>query len=58
MEKNGWSIDKLKYLTLALDCMPDKLNPYLFLNCQATYLDELEDYCIKHNERISIVFGF
>ena len=22
--KNGWSIDRLKYLTLALDCMPDE----------------------------------
>ena len=30
--KNGWSIEKLKYLTLALDCMPDELNPYLFLH--------------------------
>ena len=42
--KNGWSIDKLKYLTLALDCVPD--------------LDELENYYIKHNKWISIVFGF
>ena len=49
-EKNGWSIDKLKYLTLALDCMPDELNPYLFLHCQAAYLDELQNYYIKHNE--------
>ena len=48
--KNGWSIEKLKYLTLALDCMPDELNPYLFLHCQAAYLDELENYYIKHNE--------
>ena len=58
MGKNGWSIEKLKYLTLALDCMPDELNPYLFLHCQAAYLDELENYYIKHNEWISIVFGF
>ena len=53
-EKNSWSIDKLKYsllkYTLALDCMPDELNPYLFLHCQAAYLDELENYYIKHNE--------
>ena len=56
--KNGWSIEKLKYLTLALDCMPDELNPYLFLHCQAAYLDEWENYYIKHNEWISIVFGF
>ena len=48
-EKNGWSIDKLKYLTLALDCMPDELNPYLFLHCQAAYLDELENYYIKRS---------
>ena len=50
MGKNGWPIDKLKYLTLAMDCMPDELNPYLFLHCQAAYLDELENYYIKHNE--------
>ena len=49
-EKNGWSIDKSKYLTLALDCMPDELNPYLFLHCQGAYLDELENNYIKHNE--------
>ena len=48
--KNGWSIDRLKYLTLALDCMPDELNLYLFLHCQAAYLDELENCYIKHNE--------
>ena len=57
-EKNGWDIKKLKYLTLALDRMPDELNPYNFLNCQAAYLDELKNYYIKHNEWISIVFGF
>ena len=28
-EKNDWSIDKLKYLTLALDFIPHELNPYL-----------------------------
>ena len=28
-EKNDWSIDKLKYLTLAFDCIPHELNPYL-----------------------------
>ena len=50
MGKNGWSIDKLKYLTLAMDCMPDELNPYLFLDCQVAYLDELENCYIKHNE--------
>ena len=49
-EKNGWCIDKLKYLTLALDCVPGELNRYLFLHCEATYLDELENYYIKHNE--------
>ena len=49
-EKNGWCIDKLKYLTLALDCVPGALNRYLFLHCEATYLDELENYYIKHNE--------
>ena len=49
-EKNGWCIDKLKYLTLALDCVPGELNRYLFLHCEATYLDELENYYIEHNE--------
>ena len=49
-EKNGWDIKKLKYLTLNLGCMPDELNPYNFLHCQAAYLDELKNYYIKHNE--------
>ena len=49
-EKNGWDINKLKYLTLAMDCMPDELNPYNFLHCQAAYLDELENCYITHNE--------
>ena len=49
-EKNGWDINKLKYLTLALDCMSDELNPYNFLHCQAPYLDELKNYYRKHNE--------
>ena len=50
MKKNGWPIDKLKYLTLTMDCMSDELNPYLFSHCQAAYLDELENYSSKHNE--------
>ena len=41
MGKNGWSIDKLKYLALALESIPDELNPYLFLHCQAADLGEL-----------------
>ena len=49
-EKNGWDINKLKYLTLAMDCMPDELNPYNFLHCQVAYVDELENYYITHNE--------
>ena len=42
-EKNGWDINKLKYLTLALDCMPNELNPYNSLHYQAAYLDKLNN---------------
>ena len=49
-ERNGWDINKLKYLTLNLDCMPDELNLYKFLHCQAAYLEELKNYYIKHNQ--------
>ena len=46
-EKDGWDINKLKYLTSAMDCMIEELNPYHFLNCQTAYLDELENYYKK-----------
>ena len=49
-QKYEWDINKLKYLTLAMDCLTDELNPYLFLHCQGACLDELENYYIKHNE--------
>ena len=49
-EKNGWDINQLKILTFAIDCMTDELNPYCFINFQAAYLDEIENYYIKHNE--------
>ena len=46
-EKDGWDINKLKYLTSAMDCMTEELNLYHFLNCQTAYLDELENYYKK-----------
>ena len=49
-QKYEWDINKLKYLTLAMDCLTDELNPYLFLHCQDACLNELENYYIKHNE--------
>ena len=48
-QMNGWDINELKYLTLPLDCMPDELNPFKFLHNQYAYLDELKNYCTKHN---------
>lgn len=48
-QMNGWNINELKYSTLALDCMPDELNPFKFLHNQYAYLDELKNYCTKHN---------
>ena len=35
MGKNRLDVNKLKYLTVAMDCLPDKLNPSLYLSCQA-----------------------
>ena len=32
-EINNWDINELKYLTSAMDTLPDKLNSILFLNC-------------------------
>ena len=49
-EINNWDINELKYLTSAMDTLPDDLNTILFLNCQAAYLDELKNYDTKHNE--------
>ena len=57
-KKNGWSIDKLKYLTLALDCMPNELNPYLFLHCQAAYLDELENIILSTMSEYQLFLDF
>lgn len=48
-QMNGWDINELKYLTLALDCMPDELNPFNFLHYQYAYLDELKNCYTKHN---------
>ena len=49
-EENKWVINKHIYLTLAIDCLPEELNPYNFSLCEAAYLDKLQNYYIKHNE--------
>ena len=38
----------MKYLTSAMDCLPNELNPNLFVSCKAAYLDELKKYYTKH----------
>ena len=38
--------------------MPDELNPYNFLNCQAAYLDELKNYYIKHMSEYQLFLAF
>ena len=49
----------MKYLTSAMDCLPNELNPNLLVSCKAAYLDELKNYYTKHNNKwISTVFGF
>ena len=48
-QMNGWDINELKYLTIALDCLPDELNPNNFLHVQYAYLDELKNYYTKNN---------
>ena len=58
-KKKVWDIDELKYLTAAMDCMADELNPNLFLNSKGAYLDELKNYYLKHkDEWIGIAFRF
>ena len=49
-KKKVWDIDELKYLTAAMDCMADELNPNLFLNSKGAYLDELKNYYLKHKD--------
>ena len=46
---NGEDINELMYLTIALDCLPDELNPNNFLHNQYAYLDELKNYYTKNN---------
>ena len=48
MGKNNWDINELKYLTSAMDCLPNELNPNLLVSCKAAYLDELKNYYTKH----------
>ena len=38
----------MKYLTSAMDCLPNELNPNLFVSCKAAYLDELKKCYTKH----------
>ena len=50
-EKSNWDINELKYLTSAMDCLPNELNPNLLVSCKAAYLDELKNYYTKHNNK-------
>ena len=42
--ENGWDVEELKYLCLAMNNSPDQLNPNNFIYCQAAFLDELKNY--------------
>ena len=50
----------MKYLTSAMDCLPNEFNPNLFVSCKAAYLDELKKCYTKHRKseyQLFLAFG-
>ena len=50
--KNGWDVEELKYLCLAMD------NPNNFIYCQAAYLDDLKNYYQQNRGRVFVIWIF
>ena len=48
-EENGWDVEELKYVRLALDAFLDELNPNNVIYCQSAYLDQLKNYYLQNN---------
>ena len=48
-EENGWDVEELKYVRLALDTFWDELNPNNVIYCQSAYLDQLKNYYLQNN---------
>ena len=48
-KENGWDVEELKYVCLALDAFCDELNPNNFIYCQSAYLEQLENYYLQNN---------
>ena len=49
-EKNGWDVEGLKRICVALDNNYDILNPNYFTNCRFAYLDHVKIcYYLEHN---------
>ena len=49
-EKNGWDVEGLKRICVALDNNYDILNPNYFTNCRFAYLDHIKNcYYLEHN---------
>ena len=48
--KNGWDVEELKWIYVALDHNDDILNPNYFTNCRFAYLDYIKAcYYLEHN---------
>ena len=49
-KKNGWDVEELKWICVALDHTYDILNPNYFTNCRFAYLDHIKTcYYLEHN---------
>ena len=49
-EKNGWDVEELKSISVALDHNYDIFNPNYFTNCRFAYLDHIKTcYYLEHN---------
>ena len=47
-ENNGWDIEELKYLCLAIDASCEELNLHKYVYCQVAYLDNIRNYYIQN----------
>ena len=45
-ENEGWDIEELKYLSLAMDASCEELDPHKYVYCQVAYLESIRNYYI------------
>lgn len=58
VDKQNGDLEKLKYLTSALNYLPEKINPNFYINNQDAYLDELNDYYTRSKFNDSMIQWF